>query len=160
MKKLSPIKNIAASVQDAYYGSIGLVIHKVDMALFKIGAVALSAVSATSAMAAGTSTSTFGSASGYKAGAGQGASLDQAVQSGITQIKEPAFVGLGVFGVGVGAFQVYNGISNFTKRSNGQGGQQGTVADDIKKIAGGGALAGVGGFAAMSSETIGSMLTP
>lgn len=146
-------KKIADVTSNGYYGSIGFCAHKVDRGFMKLGVVAASLIGAPMLAAAGA----YDNANGYVKGGGGGTSLNNAVTNSITNIKEPAFIGLGAVGVTVGAFQVYSGISSFTKRSSGQGQQQGSIADDLKKIGGGGALAAIGGFAGMSSETIKTM---
>jgi len=147
---MSKLHTFSQKTQDVYYGCIGLLSHKTDRAFVKMASLAAASLGMSDAMAA----SAFGSANGYETSGGGGKALKDVIENTSANLKEPAFVGLGVAGISVGAFQVYSGISNFTKRSSGQGGQQGSIADDLKKIGGGGALAAVGGFAGMSSETM------
>ena len=67
-------------------------------------------------------------------------------------VQLPVLVAFSIAGSLFGSFYVYSGIKTLSNRSsNGQ--QKGSVADDFKKILGGGALASLGGVAGMTAET-------
>lgn len=85
--------------------------------------------------------------------AGAAVSLGEKIHIAMIAIKEPVLAAFSVAGVIFGAFYTYSGIRGLSNRSSGSQ-QRGSVADDLRKIAGGGALSSLGGVAGVSSETL------